>query len=137
MAPKIVDSNGPTEGRTSVTDDVTDLGALWNQGLDEFTIKTGVNLKLSHYSNMNEAMTGANKQMDAFSNFRHNKRKVDKVRAAFGRHLNDIRKATVVVQTAASAASVRDKQTLPRISTGQRLTFSPSRLFLLQCQLLH
>ncbi|MCJ1237449.1 hypothetical protein MMC14_005434 [Varicellaria rhodocarpa] len=133
----MADYNGSTKGRTSVADDVSDLGALWSQGMDEFTIKTGVNLKLPHYNVMNEAMTGANKQLDDFSKFRHNEGKLHRVRSAFGRHLTDIQKATVVIQTAASAASVRHKQTLPSTSTGPNLTFAYSKLFLLQCQVLH
>ena len=122
MASRIADSNGPNKSRMSVTDDVTDLGALWNQGLDEYTVKTGVNLKLPHYNNMSDAMTVATKQMDEFSRFRHNEGKVDKVRSAFGRHLSDIQKATVVVQTVASAASVRQQETLPSVCTGLKLT---------------
>ncbi|KAF2683373.1 hypothetical protein K458DRAFT_389990 [Lentithecium fluviatile CBS 122367] len=82
----------------------TDLGALWTRAVDDYMKKTGK--KMSHLGaqNMAAVMKTTESSLQVFGGFRHNDGKVDKVRSAFSRHLEDMQTVINGLESIGTAA---------------------------------
>ena len=85
--------------------DATDLGILWTRAVDKYTQKTGQKLAHLRGQSISDVMQTTAVEKKRFESYRHDNGKLDKVRAAFGRHLDGMQKCLDGVQTIGEAAS--------------------------------
>ncbi len=91
----------------SMGDEVTDLGALWEQALnDYYTESGGTDLRGSDSSrwNMGRILGEQEDQLQLFSQYRHDKGRVDKLRTLVSQNSAIIQNVASHVANAASTA---------------------------------
>jgi len=87
-------------------DQTSDLGALWQQALQNYKDKCGVDLSSTGRDKWNMSTIEAEqaRQLDLFSKFRHDKGLTDKLRSLVGRNTKIIQSVATHVANAASSA---------------------------------
>lgn len=95
--------------------DETDIGALWEEALFKYKRDTNRDLLMLPRQSWNVAamMEEQKTQVDAFTNWRHNKGLVDKLRTVIARNSKIIQGVAQLLADAASA--VRDCSIQPRL----------------------
>jgi hypothetical protein len=94
-----------SKAQSGAQDGGTDLGTLWTAAVQDYCKKTGKDLSrdLSARS-MADAIKATESSLQSFQGFRHKGDKVDKVRSAFGRHLDGMQKCMNGIQMVGAAA---------------------------------
>ncbi|KXJ86264.1 hypothetical protein Micbo1qcDRAFT_153102 [Microdochium bolleyi] len=89
-----------------INDDESDLGSLWHEALEDYAREAGIDLRAAPQVQwqMSTIMTQQSQQLSAFSSFRHNKGKVDKLRSTFAKNADIVQSIASHVANAASAA---------------------------------
>jgi hypothetical protein len=88
-------------------EDRSDLGELWHQALADFKGNTQWDITQFEFKNMEDAIQSTQAQQISFGIIRHNPQsKIDEVRSAFSRNLNNIQRIVVGAKMAADAAAV-------------------------------
>jgi hypothetical protein len=83
----------------------TDLGSLWTRAVHDYCKQTGKDLSRDMSArSMSDVMSSTEASMQSFQGFRHKGDKVDKVRSAFGRHLDGIQKCMHGIQVVGAMA---------------------------------
>lgn len=83
----------------------TDLGQLWTKAVQDYLKKTGKDLSRDLAArSIGDVMKSTEGSMQSFQGFRHKGDKVDKVRSAFGRHLDGMQKCMKGIETIGAAA---------------------------------
>lgn len=95
-----------SKGPNGSQDGETDLGMLWTGAVEDYCKQTGRKdlLRDMPARNMSDVMTSTEASMQTFQGFRHKGEKVDKVRSAFGRHLDGIQKCMQGIQVVGAMA---------------------------------
>lgn len=83
----------------------TDLGALWTKAVQDYLRQTGKTIGRDLTArNMNDVMGSMEASMGSFQKFRHKGDKTDRVRSAFGRHLDGMQKCMKGIEMVGAAA---------------------------------
>ncbi|KAL8388797.1 hypothetical protein RB595_008937 [Gaeumannomyces hyphopodioides] len=84
----------------------TDLATLWDQALTTYSERTNVDIRkaMQPQKSVNSIMMDQQQLLQAFSGFRHNKGKVDKLRTVIARNADVIQSVAALVANAASGA---------------------------------
>ncbi|KAL8294605.1 hypothetical protein RB597_007774 [Gaeumannomyces tritici] len=84
----------------------TDLAALWDQALTSYSERTSVDIRkaMQPQKSINSIMMDQQQLLQAFSGFRHNKGKTDKLRTVVARNADVIQSVAALVANAASGA---------------------------------
>ncbi|KLU84503.1 hypothetical protein MAPG_03544 [Magnaporthiopsis poae ATCC 64411] len=84
----------------------TDVAALWDQALTSYSDRTGVDIRMAvqPQKSISSIMMEQQRLLQAFSGFRHNKGKVDKLRTVIARNADVVQSVATLVADAASAA---------------------------------
>lgn len=90
--------------RESLQSDTTDLGALWTNAVKDYMKKTGNNLDHLQARSISDVINVTEGSLKAFGGFRHDDGKVDNVRSAFSRQLEDIQKVVSGLEMIGTAA---------------------------------
>lgn len=84
--------------------DASELAALWEGAVVEYTKHTGKNLCKARFRSMDDVMRDSRQKLEAFEAYRHPNTKTDKVRSAFSRNLETIEKVLSGVHMVGSGA---------------------------------
>jgi hypothetical protein len=84
----------------------TDLGALWTNAVKDYMNRTGKDMSHLRAQSLADVMKSTEGSLKAFGGFRHNDGKVDKVRSAFSRHLEDMQTCLNGIEKVGTALSV-------------------------------
>ncbi|KAF2014213.1 hypothetical protein BU24DRAFT_492906 [Aaosphaeria arxii CBS 175.79] len=84
--------------------EATDLGALWTKAILDYKNKTGTDLTHMKAMSMSQVQQNAEGSMQKFKSFRHGGGKMDKVRTAFGNHLDAMQKCMAGIEAVGAAA---------------------------------
>lgn len=85
--------------------EATDLGSLWTSAVRDYLKQTGKSLsKDMEAQSIGDVMKKTEKAMESFQGFRHKGDKVDKVRSAFGRHLDGMQKCMAGIEMVGAMA---------------------------------
>ncbi|SPO05140.1 uncharacterized protein DNG_07826 [Cephalotrichum gorgonifer] len=96
----------PSYRENNASDEDTDLGALWQEALIKYYEECGTDLRAVHESRLNFSHIKAEQdhQLLMFSEFRHDKGKLDKLRSLISSNSKHIMSIAEHIATAASAA---------------------------------
>lgn len=95
MAPIV---SGPDEA-------ATDLAVLWERTVNEYIKRTGEDISRLQGKSMSEIKMKAENDNESFVHFRHYGDKTDKVRTAFGNHLDNMQRCVDGIAVLGNAAS--------------------------------
>lgn len=82
----------------------TDLGSLWKQAIDKYIKDTGHDLSRLKAQSISDIKKAAESDAQSFEGFRHKGDKADKVRSAFGDHMDAMQKCWKGVEMVGAAA---------------------------------
>lgn len=96
----------PANQITNARAEATDLGTLWTKACNDYVRQTGRNLSRDMTaSSITDVMKFTEKSMESFAGFRNKGEKVDRVRSAFGRHLEDMEKCMHGIRVVGNVAA--------------------------------
>ncbi|ORY05487.1 hypothetical protein BCR34DRAFT_604521 [Clohesyomyces aquaticus] len=82
----------------------SDLASLWARAVTDYEKKTGSKLSHMKVASLSQVMDGAQNSLERFQDKRHDGGKVDRVRNAFGNHLDGMQKFMAGVEAIGAAA---------------------------------
>lgn len=90
--------------------DASDLAALWEGAVVAYKNRTGKDLQMAPFRSMEGVIRETDQELQAFGGYRHpDKSKIDKVRSAFTKNLESIKKVLISAQIASNVAAVRTR----------------------------
>jgi len=86
--------------KTGPTPKTADLAALWKRAVDDYEKKTERKLSFSKNQSIDDVKKSMENELQEFQNRRHKGDKVDRVRSAFGRQLDNMQNCLEIAKAA-------------------------------------
>ncbi|KAI1626267.1 hypothetical protein EDD37DRAFT_607841 [Exophiala viscosa] len=103
MAPDQGDQNNVVRMKEELAQDTRDISDIWNDAIKNYKGIVGLDLKPT-FKSVDDMMTTGTAEMESLHRFRHNKKKVDKLRSLFAQNLDYIQKGADQLVSAATPA---------------------------------
>jgi len=89
--------------KEELANDTRDVSDIWNDAIKNYKGIVGLDLKPT-FKSVDDMISTGTAEMDSFHRFRHNKKKVDKLRSLFAQNLDYIQKGAEQLVSAATHA---------------------------------